>query len=258
VKFPDKNSELRKCKRLIQSSQIGTLGKARIRKEPLGVALIIAAWNYPFLLLLQPMLGAIAAGCCVMLKPSELAEASQALLVTLVPKYLDQSAIRLVTGGPAETGKILENRFDHIFFTGSGKVAKYITAAAAKFLTPTVLELGGQGPAIVTSSANVDLAAKRIAYGKFLNAGQICLSINHVFVDPSVYDTFVDRLGFWFDKYLRNAEEGYCRIINDRNFNRLNDMLGKTNGKITFGGKTEPKTRFFEPTVVRDVKIEGM
>jgi aldehyde dehydrogenase (NAD+) len=184
------------------------------------------------------MLAAIAAGCCVMLKPSELAEASQALLVSLVPKYLDQSAIRLVTGGPAETGK-------------------YITAAAAKFLTPTVLELGGQGPAIVTSSANVDLAAKRIAYGKFLNAGQLCLSINHVFVDPSVYDTFVDRLGFWFDKYLNNAEEGYCRIINDRNFNRLNDLLSKTNGKITCGGKSDPATRFFEPTVVRDVKLEG-
>jgi len=203
------------------------------------------------------MLAAIAAGCCVMLKPSELAEASQALLVSLIPKYLDQSAICLVTGGPAETGKILEHRFDHIFFTGSGKVAKYITAAAAKFLTPTVLELGGQGPAIVTSSANVDLAAKRIAYGKFLNAGQICLSINHVFVDPSVYDTFVDRLGFWFDKYLNNAEEGYCRIINDRNFNRLNDLLSKTNGKITCGGKSDPATRFFEPTVVRDVKLEG-
>jgi len=166
----------------------GTLGKATIRKEPLGVALIIGAWNFPFLLLLQPMLGAIAAGCCVMLKPSELALASQALLVDLIPRYLDTSAIRIVTGGPQETGKILELRFNHIFFTGSGVVAKYVTAAAAKHLTPTVLELGGQGPAIITKSANVDLAAKRVAYGKFLNAGQICLTVNHVFAEPEIYD----------------------------------------------------------------------
>jgi aldehyde dehydrogenase (NAD+) len=166
----------------------GTLGKARIRKEPLGVALIIGAWNFPILLLLQPMLGAIAAGCCVMLKPSELSVASQALLVELIPKYLDSSAIRLVTGGPQETSRILEHRFNHIFFTGSSKVARFVTAAAAKHLTPTVLELGGQGPAIVTKTANIDLAAKRIAAGKFQNAGQICLSINHVFAEPEIHD----------------------------------------------------------------------
>ncbi|TVY21156.1 Aldehyde dehydrogenase 3 [Lachnellula arida] len=231
----------------------GTLGKARVRKEPLGVALIIGAWNFPFLLLLQPMLAAIAAGCCVMLKPSELAEASQALLVSLIPRYLDPSAICIVTGGPAETGRILEHRFNHIFFTGSSKVARFITAAAAKHLTPLVLELGGQGPAIVTASADVDLAAKRIAYGKFMNAGQICLSINHVFADPVVYDELVERLSFWFAKFMDGSYDGYCKIINERNFDRLASLLDKTQGKLVCGGKRDRSTCFFDPTVVRDV-----
>lgn len=179
----------------------GTLGKAKIRKEPLGVALIIGAWKFPILLLLQPMLGAIAAGCCVMLKPSELSIASQDLLVELIPKYLDPSAIRLVTGGPQETSKVLEKRFNHIFFTGSNKIARFITAAAAKHLTPTVLELGGQGPAIVTNTANIDLAAKRIAAAKFQNAGQICLTVNHIFAEPEIHDEVSD-IRRWVEDFI--------------------------------------------------------
>jgi aldehyde dehydrogenase (NAD+) len=204
------------------------------------------------------MVAAISAGCCVMLKPSELAVASQDLLTKLVPKYLDPSAIRLVTGGPAETSKILEHKFNHIFFTGSGKVARFITAAAAKHLTPTVLELGGQGPAIVTASANVDLAAKRIALGKFLNAGQICLSINHVFVDPSVHDQFIQRLGHWFDVYLQESGEQLCRIVNERNFDRLSSMLEKTHGEIAYGGKRDRTQKYIAPTVVTGVTIKGI
>lgn len=151
---------------------MGKIGKARIRKEPLGVALVIGAWNFPFLLLIQPVIAAITAGCCVLMKPSELAPASQKLLQDLVAQYLDPDAIALVTGGQSETSHYLKRKFDHIFFTGSSKVARHIASAAAKHLTPIVLELGGQGPAIVTQSADVDLAAKRIAYAKFLNAGQ--------------------------------------------------------------------------------------
>ncbi|KNA98516.1 aldehyde dehydrogenase (NAD+) [Fusarium oxysporum f. sp. lycopersici 4287] len=121
---------------------MGTLGKARIRKEPLGVVLVIGAWNFPFLLTLQPVIAAITAGCCVVVKPSELSVASQNLMQDLVGRYLDPEAIRLVTGGPQETTKLLELKFNHIFFTGSTKVAKFVAAAAAKHLTPTVLELG--------------------------------------------------------------------------------------------------------------------
>lgn len=203
------------------------------------------------------MLAAIAAGCCVMLKPSELAEKSQTLLVSLIPRYMDPSAIRIVTGGPAETSKILEHRFNHIFFTGSAKVARFITAAAAKHLTPMVLELGGQGPAIVTASADVDLAAKRIAYGKFMNAGQVCLSINHIFADPAIYDALIERLRFWFSKFLDGSGEGYCKIVNNRNFDRLTSLLDKTQGKVAFGGKSDKSSGFMEPTVVRDITVEG-
>jgi aldehyde dehydrogenase (NAD+) len=127
------------------------------------------------LLLLQPMVAAIAAGCAIILKPSEVAAASQDLLMEIVPKYLDSRAIRCITAGPKEMGYILEHRFDHIFYTGSSAVAKFIHAAAAKHLTPVTLELGGQGPAIVSKNANIDLAAKRIAATKFMNAGQVCL-----------------------------------------------------------------------------------
>ena len=234
---------------------MGTLGKARLRKEPLGVAFIIGAWNFPFVLTISPLLAAIAAGCCVMLKPSEVAAASQDLLVDMVRQYLDPQAVQVVTGGAKETTFMLKHQFNHIFYTGSGKIAGFITAAAARHLTPTVLELGGQGPAIITKSANVDLAAKRVAYVKFLNAGQICLSVNHVFADPSIHDSFVQRLAYWNDHFLSKGADQMPRCINDQNFNRLDKLLASTNGTISSGGDRDLTTRRFTPTVVTDVKI---
>lgn len=233
----------------------GTLGKARIRREPLGVVLIIGAWNFPFLLLLQPMLAAIAAGNCVILKPSEIAPASSKILEQIVPKYLDQYAIRLVTAGPKEMGRILEKKFNHIFFTGSNTVAKHIAAAAAKYLTPIVLELGGQGPAIVTKTANIDLAAKRIAFVKWINAGQICLTINHVFAEPEIYDELVQRMAHWFDVYKKEAR--YVKIVNNRNFDRLIDCLGDTAGKVIYGGRNDRASGYLEPTIVTNVDMSG-
>ena len=234
---------------------MGTLGKARIRKEPLGVAFIIGAWNFPFAVSFAPMLAAIAAGCCVMVKPSEVAAASQNLLVDMMRQYLDPQAVQVVTGGPKETTFMLKHQFDHIFYTGSNKVAGFITAAAAHYLTPTVLELGGQGPAIITKSANVDLAAKRVAYAKFLNAGQICLSVNHVFADPSIHDSFVQRLAFWNDPFLSKGGDQMVHCVNDQNFNRLDKLLASTNGTISYGGDRDPATRRFSPTIVVDVEI---
>jgi aldehyde dehydrogenase (NAD+) len=235
----------------------GTLAGARIKKEPLGVALIIGAWNFPVLLIIKPMIAAIAAGCCVMLKPSELSRATQNLFAELVPKYLDPSAIRVVTGGPHETQEILKRRFNHIFFTGSNKIAKFVTEAAAKHLTPTVLELGGQGPAVVTAKANVDLAAKRIAYVKYMNAGQICLSVNHVFVDPSVHDEFVERLGFWFNTFIAEKPENMVRIVNERNWDRLTGLLDRSNGKLVHGGKKDRDIKYLEPTIMTDIGYDG-
>ncbi|KAJ2893748.1 hypothetical protein MKZ38_008285 [Zalerion maritima] len=240
----------------------GTLGKARIRKEPLGVVLVIGPWNFPFLLTLQPVLAAIAAGCCVVVKPSELAVASERLMARLVAEYMDSSAIRLVTGGPEETSRVLGYKFNQIFFTGSSKVAKFVALAAAKHLTPTVLELGGQAPAIVTTTADLDLTAKRVAYAKFFNAGQICLSVNHVYVDPAVHDEFVQALKKWTLAFS-GAEQGgkeasrntMCKIISRRNYERLTNLLSKSKGNIICGGGGSRDKRVLSGTVVAGVDL---
>ena len=238
----------------------GTLGKARIRKEPLGVTLIIGAWNFPVLLVLKPLVAAIAAGCCAIIKPSDLTLATQNVLAEIVPKYLDTDAIRVVTAGPSEMTYILDHKFNHIFYTGSAKVARIITAAAAKHLTPVTLELGGQSPAVLTPSADVDLAAKRIASTKFLNAGQICLSVNHVFVPPVIHEEFVQRLIYWFDKFLgenKDNPKDMVKIINDRNFDRLEGLVSRTYGSIAYGGKMNREDGYIQPTVVTGVLPSG-
>ncbi|KAI6377894.1 hypothetical protein MCOR25_002411 [Pyricularia grisea] len=230
--------------------------KARVRKDPLGVAFIIGAWNYPLMLLLQPVISAIAAGCCVLLKPSDLSAHCERLLQELVPKYLDPRAIRVVTGGPAETAYMLEKRFNHIFFTGSTKIGRVVAAAAAKHLTPTVLELGGQDPAIVHKTADIDYSARRIAYSKFQNAGQVCLSVNHVFVDPAVAEDFIERVSYWSAKFVEgDAKDHLCRIVNDRNFDRLCGLLDATSGKVAHGGARDRETCYMQPTVVRNVTM---
>jgi hypothetical protein len=237
----------------------GTMGRARIHKEPLGVTLIIGAWNYPLCILLQPLVAAIAAGCCAILKPSELAPATQNVIVEIIPKYLDQDAIRVVTAGPVEMGFILSHKFNHIFYTGSSKIARIVSVAAAKHLTPVTLELGGQGPAVLTSSADVDLSAKRIASSKIQNAGQICLAVNHVFVPPQLHDDFIERISYWFDTFTGGGKDNsdLARIVNDRNFDRLERVLSKTEGKIVYGGQMNRKDRYIQPTVVTGVSTSG-
>jgi aldehyde dehydrogenase (NAD+) len=235
----------------------GTLGRARIRKEPLGVGLIIGAWNFPFMLLLQPMIGAISAGCCVMLKPSELAVASQNLLQDLIPRYLDQSAIRLVTGGPHETTAILKREFNHIFYTGSTQVGRIVAEAAAKHLVPTVLELGGQCPAIVTKSANIDLAAKRIMYSKVMNAGQVCLAVNHVFADPDIYGQLLQRMVHWSDAFAADGHAALPRLINQKHVNRMQYLKQWTRGTVSPGDRACDDIVCTVPRVVGSVSIGG-
>ena len=236
----------------------GTLCGARIRKEPLGIALILGTWNFPFALTFSPMLAAIAAGCAVLVKPSEIAMASQNLMAEILPKYLDPEAIQIVTGGPKETGLILERRFDSIFYTGSVKVAKFVSAAAAKHLTPTTLELGGQAPCIVTRSADIDIAAKRIMYSKFLNAGQICLAANHVFVDPSVHDKFVERARYWLGQFLKNdGKDQGTRIVNERSYDRLIELLDQSGGNVVHRGDKSREDKCIQPTLVTGVNMQG-
>ena len=161
-------------------------GSAEIVPEPLGVVLIIAPWNYPTQLLLAPLVAALAAGNTVVLKPSEVAPATSAAMAELIPQYLDERVVTVVTGGVDETTELLAERFDHIFYTGNGTVGRIVMAAAAKHLTPVTLELGGKSPAIVAADADIDVAARRIAWGKFLNAGQTCVAPDYVLVDATV------------------------------------------------------------------------
>ncbi|EFX00184.1 aldehyde dehydrogenase [Grosmannia clavigera kw1407] len=231
----------------------GGLGRARLRKEPVGVVLVIGAWNFPFLLTLQPVIAAIAAGCCVVMKPSELAPASERVMADLVHRYLDRSAVRLVRGGPEETTAVLQRRFDHIFFTGSSTIARFVTAAAARHLTPTTLELGGQCPAIVAQTADVDLAARRIAYAKFLNAGQICLSVNHVLVHPAVHHAFLARLEHWTRTFAASGH--MCRIISDRHYDRLARILDSTQGTVIRTAESSREERRLASAIVSNVTM---
>jgi aldehyde dehydrogenase (NAD+) len=176
-------------------------------------------------------------------------------LQELIPKYLDSLAIRIAACGPAETSYILEKRFNQIFFTGSSKTARFVAEAAAKHLTPTVLELGGQGPCIVTKSANIDLAARRITNLKFANAGQVCLTVNHVFAEPEILDQLIARMAYWNDEYLSKGNHHMSRIVDERSFDRLAKLLANTKGSTVYGGKWNRDDKFIHPTIVKDVTM---
>src|SRR6476619_7400244 len=230
-------------------------GRAQIRPEPLGVALVIAPWNYPVQLLLAPAAAALAAGNALVLKPSEISAHTAELLAELVPRYLDERVVAVVTGGVDETTALLAERFDHIFYTGNGRVGRVVMAAAAKHLTPVTLELGGKSPTIVDRSANLDVAARRIAWGKYMNAGQTCVAPDYVLVDRQVEGPLAARLR---DTVLRfygddpSASSDYGRIINDRHFARLARMLDDEGaGEVIFGGERDEADRYIAPTALR-------
>lgn len=229
-------------------------GKAKIYPEPLGVALIIAPWNYPFQLAISPLSGAISAGNCVVVKPSEVAPATSAVMAELVHKYLDRSAIAVVEGAVPETTALLAQKFDHIFYTGNGTVGRIVMEAAAKNLTPVVLELGGKSPCIIDRDVNLDVAARRIAWGKWFNAGQTCVAPDYVLVHETVKKPFLDKLAsivreFYGDDPQKSPD--YTRIVNGRHLKRLTALL--PSGKVFFGGKTDPDDRYLSPTVLTDV-----
>ncbi len=234
--------------------------KAEIIHEPLGVALVIAPWNYPIQLLIEPMAAALAAGNAVVAKPSELSPASAAVLSRLIPQYLDNDAVVVVEGGVPETTALLEERFDHIFFTGSTAVGKVVMAAAAKHLTPVTLELGGKSPTIVAADADLPVAAKRIAWGKFMNAGQTCIAPDYVLVDESVKDRFVDLLtGAIGDFYGADPKstKDLGRIVNERHHDRLTGLLKDGGGTVAIGGDADRATKFLAPTVVVDPDLDS-
>jgi len=223
--------------------------------EPLGVALVIAPWNYPIQLLIEPVGAALAAGNCVVAKPSELASACSAAIARLLPRYVDPDAVTVVEGGVDETTALLAERWDHIFFTGSTAVGRVVAEAAAKHLTPTVLELGGKSPTYVHASADLDVAARRIAWGKFLNAGQTCIAPDYVLVDHQIKDALVDKLASQIGVFYGSdpkASKSFGRIVNGRHLARLQALLDQGAGTVAVGGQVDAAERFVAPTVTVD------
>ena len=229
-------------------------GSARVVREPLGVATVIAPWNYPVQLLFGPMAAALSAGNTVVGKPSELAPNVATVAGQLVDRYLADDAVGIVQGGVDETTVLLDQRVDHILYTGNGRVARVVMAAAARNLTPVTLELGGKSPAIVAADANVELAARRIAWGKFLNAGQTCIAPDHVLVDAAVADRFTDAVVAAIAELYGPdpaTSPDYARIVNAGHLRRIEKYLG--DGEVVTGGVVDADDLYVAPTVLRGV-----
>ncbi|KAH8113432.1 aldehyde dehydrogenase [Phellopilus nigrolimitatus] len=236
-----------------------TLLNPRVLKEPKGVVLIIGAYNYPAFVTFSPMAGAIAAGNAVVLKPSETSSAMAALVTDLFPKYLDPSMYRIVNGAIPETTKLLELKWDHIMYTGNGKVGRIVAAAAAKHLTPVSLELGGKNPVFIDPSYDLKLAAKRLSWGRFSNAGQTCTAPDYILIPTEAQDKLVAAFtevynAFYPDGPLKS--ESYARIGSDAQFARIKALLDDTKGDVVLGGETDAEQKYIAPTVVRDVSPE--
>jgi len=255
IKYFLKNIERLSNPQKVKTNLANVPGKSYIYKEPLGCALVIGAWNYPYQLTLAPIVSAIAAGNTCMIKPSELPENTMRLMAELINNNFPSNYLYVVEGGIPETTEILKYPFDKIFFTGSPKVGKIVYQAASKNLTPVTLELGGKSPAIVTKSADLDVAAKRIVWGKFLNGGQTCIAPDYVLVEESIQDEFLKRLKKQLEE--ANYEDGaehYVSIINKRNFDRILGLIEQK--KIFYGGKTNEATYYIQPTVLLNVGWE--
>jgi aldehyde dehydrogenase (NAD+) len=233
-------------------------GRTTVRFEPLGVGLIIGAWNYPIQLVLSPLIAALSGGNAAVLKPSEVSPASAAALAELVPQYLDPDAVSVVIGGVAETTALLEQKWDHIFFTGGTSIGRIVMVAAAKNLTPVVLELGGKSPAIVHDSADLKVAARRIAHGRWLNAGQTCTAPDYVLVSKSVAPAFLAHLkAAVLDFYGADPQKSpdFGRVVSPRHFDRLKNLLSE--GAIHHGGQHDRDDLFIAPTILTDVPPEA-
>ncbi|KAI0041481.1 aldehyde dehydrogenase [Auriscalpium vulgare] len=231
-----------------------------VYKSPKGAVLIITPWNYPYIITLGPLVGVIAAGNTAVLKPSEMIPTVATALSELIPKYLDPEAFVVVNGAVEETTRLLELRWDHIFYTGSNRVGRVIAAAAAKHVTPLTLELGGKCPVIIDPNTNIELAAKRILYGKQANAGQICISPDYVLVPKDKQDELIAAFGrvaktFWPDSPMKSPDLG--SIITPGHRDRLTNLLQSTDGKIVLGGGVEGERRM-EITIVKDVSVDDI
>lgn len=232
--------------------------RSRIISEPLGTALIISPWNYPVQLLLTPLVGAISAGCTAVLKPSPYVPNVSKVIEDMIADTFPEDYIAVTQGHRDVNAALLEERWDIIFFTGSPSLGRRVMTAAAKYLTPVVLELGGKSPCIIDKDADINVAAKRVAWGKTLNAGQTCIAPDYLMVHEEVKDRFLEALGKAFTELLgSNPQESghFVRVVNDAAFERLTGYF--KDGNIVFGGHTDKAERYIEPTVLDNVSPDS-
>ena len=234
-------------------------GKSYIYKSHYGAVLIIGPYNYPFQLLIEPLIGAISGGNTVILKPSEYATKTEAIVEKIIKETFDEKYIAVVTGDYKVNSQLLDLEFDYIFFTGSVNVGKIVMEKASKHLTPVTLELGGKSPVIVDNTANLKVSAKRILWGKLTNAGQTCVAPDYILAHEDIYEELIKEfenviIEFYGQDIIRSKDFG--RIINDRHMNRLNAILEHDKNKITFGGEVDFEKRYISPTIIRDVTLE--
>jgi aldehyde dehydrogenase (NAD+) len=232
------------------------LSSSYIYTEPLGVVLIIGTWNYPFQFTVLPLVGAISAGNCVILKPSEISPHMPNIIARMIGENFDLNYISVIEGGVETAQTLLAERFDYIFFTGGTRIGKIVMEAAAKYLTPVTLELGGESPCIVDSDVHIEYAARRIVWGKFFNAGQTCVAPDYLLVDRSIKKELLEKIkkyikAFYGDDPSKSPD--YARIINENHFNRLSGLLKE--GDIIIGGDTNLAERYIAPTVIDNVSL---
>ncbi|QSV67709.1 MAG: aldehyde dehydrogenase [Aphanizomenon flos-aquae DEX188] len=230
---------------------------AKIYPEPLGVILIIGPWNYPFQLIISPLVGAIASGNCTIIKPSEFAPHTSNLISELIHKYFSPEYITVIPGSVETSQQLLAEKFDHIFFTGGTAIGKIVMAAAAKHLTPVTLELGGKSPCIIDTDINLEHTAKRITWGKFINAGQTCIAPDYLLVDQKIKPDLINALKKYLEEFYGEnpaTSPDYARIIHQKHFHRLTNLLKC--GKVIIGGETKPEELYIAPTLLDNVSLE--
>ncbi len=244
------------CKpRRVRTNLLNWPGRSWVAPEPLGTCLVIGAWNYPYLLSLAPAVAALAGGNTLILKPSELPQATSRALSTLIGETFDADYFAVVEGGAQETTELLRHRFDKIFFTGSSAVGKIVYQAAASQLTPVTLELGGKSPVFITADCDLRVSARRLIWGKFLNAGQTCVAPDYAMVDARIEEDFLQMCRAEIqNEQLSVAHGNYTQIINTRHYDRLMRLISPLN--LYHGGSGDPKTRTIEPTILRGVTFE--
>lgn len=241
--------------RKVPTNLLNRPGKSYIVAEPLGTTLVIGAWNFPYNLSLIPVVGSMVAGNTTVLKPSELPAATSAIMAKIINENFDPSYLHVVEGAIPETTALLDQRWDKIFFTGSPQVGKIVNQAAAPNLTNVTLELGGKNPAIIAEDAPVNVSVKRLIWAKFINSGQLCLTVDYVLVHKSIKDQVLERMVHEIEKHDYSVEHGnFTRIINERNFDRVVALIDQE--KVYYGGDADRETRVIQPTIVTDVTLD--